>query len=94
MTDQSLELPAPEPGTSAEHQAADPASTPATLVLEPPAPVAPVAPNEAAGAVPISETDRAKLDDMVSGYLDAVISLDVHSQAFTDRLRDYRKARR
>ena len=72
MTDQSLELPAPEPGTSAEDQAADPASTAATLVLEPPAPVAPVAPNEAAGAVPLSETDRAKLDEMVSGYLDAV----------------------
>jgi uncharacterized protein YaaN involved in tellurite resistance len=88
MTDQSLELPAPERGTSAEPQAADPASTAATLVLEPPTPVAPVAPNEAAGAVPISETDRAKLDDMVSGYLDAVASLDVHSQAFTDRLRD------
>ena len=86
--DQSLGLPAPEPGTSAEHQAAEPALTAARLVLEPPAPVAPVAPNEAAGAVPISEADRAKLDDMVSGYLDAVISLDVHSQAFTDRLRD------
>src|SRR3954454_20953662 len=88
MTDQSLELPAAEPGTSAEHQAAEPPLTAARLVLEPPAPVAPVAPNEAAGAVPISEADRAKLDDMVSGYLDAVISLDVHSQAFTDRLRD------
>src|SRR3954452_21479390 len=88
MTDQSLELPAAEPGTSAEHQAAEPPLTAARLVLEPPAPVAPVAPNEAAGAVPISEADRAKLDDMVSGYLDAVITLDVHSKAFTDRLRD------
>src|SRR3954449_2598340 len=88
MTDQSLELPAAEPGTSAEHQAAEPPLTAARLVLEPPAPVAPVAPNEAAGAVPISEADREKLDEMVSGYLDAVITLDVHSQAFTDRLRD------
>ncbi len=88
MTDKSLELPPPEPGTSAEHQASDPPSTAATLVLEPPAPVAPVAPNDAAGAVPLSDADRAKLDEMVSGYLDASMSLDVHSQAFTDRLRD------
>ena len=53
--------------------------------------MAPVAPTQAAGAVPISDTDRAKLDDMVSGYLDTVISLDVHSQAFTDRMRDIGK---
>src|SRR3954447_11951482 len=88
MTDQSLELPAPEPGTSAEHQAAEPALTAARLVLEAPAPVAPVAPTKAAGAVPISDAERTKLDDMVAGYLDTVMALDVHSQAFTDRLRD------
>ena len=61
------------------------------LVLEAPAPVAPVAPTQAAGAVPIADSDRTKLDDMVSGYLDAVMSLDVHSQAFNDRMRDIGK---
>lgn len=91
MTDKPLELPASATGTSAEHHPAEAASATATLVLEAPAPVAPVAPTQAAGAVPISDTERAKLDDMVSGYLDAVISLDIHSQAFTDRMRDIGK---
>lgn len=91
MTDQPLELPASATGTSAEDHPAEAASTTATLVLEAPAPVAPVAPTQAAGAVPISDADRAKLDEMVSGYLDAVISLDIHSQAFTDRMRDIGK---
>ncbi len=91
MTDQPLELPASATGTSAEPHPADPASATTTLVLEAPAPVTPVAPTQAAGAVPISDTDRTKLDDMVSGYLDAVMSLDVHSQAFADRMRDIGK---
>jgi tripartite-type tricarboxylate transporter receptor subunit TctC len=34
MTEQSLELPASEPGTDEDHQEADPASTAPTLVLE------------------------------------------------------------
>jgi uncharacterized protein YaaN involved in tellurite resistance len=50
-----------------------------------------VAPTQAAGAVPIADSDRTKLDDMVSGYLDAVMSLDVHGQAFNDRIRDIGK---
>ena len=50
-----------------------------------------VAPTQAAGAVPIADSDRTKLDDMVSGYLDAVMSLDVHGQAFNDRMRDIGK---
>jgi hypothetical protein len=91
MSDQSLELPASATGTSAEADPADPASSTTTLVLEAPAPVTPIAPTQAAGAVPISDTDRTKLDDMVSGYLDAVMSLDVHSQAFADRMRDIGK---
>jgi uncharacterized protein YaaN involved in tellurite resistance len=91
MTDQPLELPASATGTSAEPHPADAASATTTLVLEAPAPVTPVAPTQAAGAVPISDADRTKLDDMVSGYLDTVMSLDVHSQAFTDRMRDIGK---
>jgi uncharacterized protein YaaN involved in tellurite resistance len=91
MTDQSLQLPASETETSAERPASEATTPTPTLVLEAPAPVAPVAPDNAAAAVPLSDADRAKLDDMVSGYLDAVMSLDVHSQAFTDRLRDIGK---
>ena len=91
MTDESLELPPSATGTSEQPHPADPASATTTLVLEAPAPVTPVAPTQAAGAVPISDTDRTKLDDMVAGYLDAVMSLDVHSKAFADRMRDIGK---
>ena len=34
---------------------------------------------------------QAKLDAMVSGYVSAVSSLDVHSQAFTDKVQDVSK---
>jgi uncharacterized protein YaaN involved in tellurite resistance len=91
MTDQPLELPASATGTGAEPHPADPPSATTTLVLEAPAPVTPVVPTQAAGAVPISDADRTKLDDMVSGYLDTVMSLDIHSQAFADRMRDIGK---
>ena len=92
MTERSLELPEPTPSAdpAAEREAAATASPTApttTLVLEAPRPVAPVAP-DAAGAVPIPAADQAKLDAMVAGYLDAVTTLDVHSQAFTDQVRD------
>ena len=91
MTDQTLELPASGDEASDEHDSADATSASTSLVLEAPAPVAPVAPTQAAGAVPIADGDRAKLDEMVSGYLDAVMSLDVHGQAFSDRMRDVGK---
>jgi uncharacterized protein YaaN involved in tellurite resistance len=105
MTDQSLELPAQPPagdGSSASPEsgsqdAADtaaataPATTTSTLVLEAPAAVAPVAPTQATEAVPITAADKAKLDGMVSSYLDAVSSLDPHSQAFADKVKDIGK---
>jgi uncharacterized protein YaaN involved in tellurite resistance len=96
MTDQSLRLPdastppAPDPGATPAAQAA-PAATTATLVLDAPAPVTAVAPAQANSAVPISEADRAKLDGMVANYLDAVSTLDTHSQAFSDKVKDIGK---
>ncbi|HEX5827764.1 MAG TPA: toxic anion resistance protein [Candidatus Limnocylindrales bacterium] len=91
MTDQTLELPASGTGTSDEDEVAEAGAAAAPLVLEAPAPVTTVAPGQAAGAVPIADADRTKLDDMVSGYLDAVMALDVHGQAFSDRMRDIGK---
>jgi uncharacterized protein YaaN involved in tellurite resistance len=92
MTDQSFELPASStpaaPSPAAEVQAAAATST---LVLEAPAPVAPVAPTKAEGAVPINAADQAKLDAMVASYLDAVSTLDAHSQAFADKVKDIGK---
>jgi uncharacterized protein YaaN involved in tellurite resistance len=96
MTDQSLRLPdaspapTPDAGLAPAAQTA-PASSTATLVLDAPAPVAAVAPAQASTAVPISDADRAKLDGMVASYLDAVSSLDTHSQAFSDKVKDIGK---
>ena len=91
MTDKSLELPEPSPSAptapAADVQSASAAST-ATLVLDAPAAVTAVAPAQAAGAVPISDADRARLDAMVVSYVDAVSTLDTHSQAFSDKVKD------
>jgi uncharacterized protein YaaN involved in tellurite resistance len=88
MTDQHLRLSEPAetaPG-GAGTAGAPGAST--SLILEAPAPVSAVAPAEANDAVPISDADRARLDGMVAGYLDAVSTLDTHGQAFVDRVKD------
>jgi uncharacterized protein YaaN involved in tellurite resistance len=99
MSKDSLELPA-TPAPAAEQPAARTADTataagtaPATgtLVLEAPAPVEAVAATQANEVVPISAPDKAKLDAMVADYLDAVSSLDPHSQAFAEKVRDIGK---
>jgi uncharacterized protein YaaN involved in tellurite resistance len=97
MSDSSLDLPAPAPESAAQAAstpaatATAPATTTDTLVLEPPKPVAPVAARQAEDSVPISDADRAKLDAMVSSYLDSVSSLDTHSSAFTEKVKDISK---
>jgi uncharacterized protein YaaN involved in tellurite resistance len=93
MTDPILDLsaPSPEAVAPAAAEAAAPATTTGTLVLEAPQPVAPVATTQAEGSVPLSDADRAKLDAMVASYLDGVSSLDTHSQAFSDKVKDIAK---
>lgn len=93
MTDGSFELPASEPtpvGDSPEATEAGPdwGTAATSLELEAPAPVAAIAPAQAASEIPISEADRAKLDAMVSSYVAAVSSLDTHGQAFLDKVQD------
>jgi uncharacterized protein YaaN involved in tellurite resistance len=93
MSDQTLDLPAPAPADAGAPAAEAPttATTTGTLVLEAPKPVAPVERTQAEGSVPLSEADRAKLDSMVASYLDSVSSLDTHSQAFIDKVKDIAK---
>ena len=93
MTDQHLDLPADAAGSPAQAPGAAPAApadatASATLVLEAPAPVSAVAPARAEGAVPIADTERVKLDAMVASYVESVTTLDTHSQAFADKMRD------
>jgi len=100
MSQDSLELPAASgtedaPETTAAGDAAAAAresgNATAALVLEAPAPVAPVPATQATEAVPIDAADRAKLDGMVASYVDSVASLDPHSQAFADKVKDINK---
>jgi uncharacterized protein YaaN involved in tellurite resistance len=96
MTEPSLELSAPAPtdadgADAAKAAAAASAAQTGTLVLEPPAAVAAVAPTQAEGSVPIPAAEQARLDSMVASYLDAVTTLDPHSQAFADKVRDIGK---
>ena len=96
MTDPSLDLPAAStadttPAPTPAPAGPESAPTTSTLVLEAPAPVAQIGPAQAAGAVPIDAADQAKLDSMVASYLDAVSTLDPHSPAFTDKVRDISK---
>ena len=96
MTEPSIDLSAPSPeetdapATSSEATGA-PASTTDALTLEAPKPVAPVETTQAEGSVPLSDTDRAKLDTMVAEYVDSVSSVATHSQEFTKKVRDIAK---
>ena len=96
MTDPILDLTAPSPEAATppaptSAATAAPATTTGTLVLDAPQPVAPVATTQAEQSVPLSEADRAKLESMVSEYLDSVSSLDTHSQAFNEKVKDIAK---
>ena len=82
-------LTAPQPdAATAEATAPSASTTTATLTLEPPAAVAVVAPASAEGAVQIDPAAVAKLDTMVKSYLDAVTTLDVHTDAFAQKVHD------
>jgi uncharacterized protein YaaN involved in tellurite resistance len=87
VTEPTLDVSPPSPEEAGETPAS-PAATPSSLALEAPQPVAPVETTQAEGSVPLSDADRAKLDGMVSEYLDHVSSLDTHSQEFNAKLKD------
>lgn len=52
------------------------------LSLTPPEPVAPVAPDRAAGLVPIDDAKRSKLDDKVDAFVSELATLDANSPEF------------
>ena len=53
-----------------------------TLNLTPPDPVPTVAPEKAAGLVPIDEGKRSKLDDKVDSFIEELAALDSNSPEF------------
>jgi uncharacterized protein YaaN involved in tellurite resistance len=91
MTDQTIDTTVTPPADGAAP--ADDAANGATAAgsdggLEPlaaPAPVQAISPSQATGMVPLDQATEAKLDDRVKTFLDGVVSLDVHSQAFQDK---------
>src|SRR5687768_6854903 len=56
------------------------------LVLTPPSPVAVVAPEKAAGLVPVDDTKKNELEKRVEGFIDDLIAQDVNSPEFGKRV--------
>ncbi|PVX29901.1 toxic anion resistance protein [Sphingomonas pokkalii] len=56
------------------------------LVLTPPDPVPVVAPEKAAGLVPVEDTKKTELDKRVDGFIDDLIAQDVNSPEFGKRV--------
>jgi len=69
----------------------EPSTSTGSLTLTPPAPVAVIAPAQAQEAVTLDAETVKKLDGMISGYLDAVSTLDIHDPRFESRVADIRK---
>jgi uncharacterized protein YaaN involved in tellurite resistance len=65
-------------------------SPPSELTLQAPEPVKPVEPAKAEGMVPIPAAALPALDQKVAAYVDSVVTLDVHSPAFTAKADDVR----
>ncbi|AQR75822.1 toxic anion resistance protein [Sphingomonas sp. LM7] len=56
------------------------------LVLTPPDPVAVIAPEKAAGLVPVEDTKKNELEKRVEGFIDDLVAQDVNSPEFGKRV--------
>ena len=56
------------------------------LNLTPPDPVPPVAPEKAAGLVPLDEDKKSKLDEKVDAFIDDLVAQDANSPEFGQRV--------
>ncbi|KKW92351.1 toxic anion resistance protein [Sphingobium chungbukense] len=57
-----------------------------TLNLTPPDPVPPVAPEKAAGLVPLEDEKKSKLDEKVDAFVDDLVAQDANSPEFGQRV--------
>ncbi len=57
-----------------------------TIELQAPAPVQQVTPDEAIGAVKLSDDDKAKLNAQVGTFTDTLLSSDIHGDTFRERV--------
>lgn len=65
-----------------ENQTATKTATDVEFELTPPSPVPEVAPEKAAGLVPVSTEQKSKLDEKVDGFVDDLLSVDANSPEF------------
>ena len=63
-----------------------PTATADTLNLTPPDPVPPIAPEKAAGLVPLEDEKRSKLDEKVDAFIDDLVAQDANSPEFGQRV--------
>lgn len=56
------------------------------LVLQPPAPVKALAPEKAAGLVPLRDEQRSQLEEKVDAFVDELVAQDVNSPEFGKRV--------
>ena len=81
MTDLDLGSPAVPAGRAARRRAASGA-----LVLTPPAPVQVVAPEQAAGAVPVADARKAELQTRAASFAIELAAMDVRSPEFAKKV--------
>ncbi|REE95399.1 toxic anion resistance protein [Thermomonospora umbrina] len=58
------------------------------LVLTPPEPVAPIAPERAATIIPIDDTARTELDERAAAYVDGLVAVDPRSPEFLTKVNE------
>jgi uncharacterized protein YaaN involved in tellurite resistance len=80
---------AASPDSAAPEQLAPPAAA-ATLVLEPPQPVAAVEPSASASMVPLDAAALPGLDKMAAEYVDSLVTLDTKAPEFTSKAESIR----
>jgi uncharacterized protein YaaN involved in tellurite resistance len=73
----STNLPTPAPASDASNT---------SLTLVPPQPVATISSDEAASLVNVDPATAGKIDAMVSGYVTSLVTIDPHSQDFTNKV--------
>jgi uncharacterized protein YaaN involved in tellurite resistance len=74
------------PAGRREDMATTTTATEPDLVLQAPAPVKVIAPERAAGLVPLQDEQRSKLDEKVDAFIDDLIAQDVNSPEFGKRV--------
>lgn len=75
------------PAANAANEKAPDENTGDDLVLEPPKPVGPVAPQQVAGKIRVDDATAGRISEMVGSYVDALANLEAQSPEFERKVR-------